>query len=263
MPALPPARVSLLTVSAIKGLGVVHPREIELTPTGASGDRAFFLVDENDALISVTRTGAWLGLTAEYDRAAGRLTVGSPGGTLLSEEVKPSEPVLADFYGYRSASGRVVEGPWSDLFSTLANRAVRLVLADGENGGVDVRPATLLGDESVAELARRAGVDVDPRRFRMLIGFSGGAPHTEDTWEGRSLGVGEALVRVEGPVKRCGTVTRNPSGGAADLRVLRLIKDYRGLGESVFGRGVNFGVYADVIRPGRVRVGDELELDAT
>ncbi len=97
----------------------------------------------------------------------------------------------------------------------------------------------------------------------MLIGFSGGAPHAEDTWEGRSLGVGEALVRVEGPAKRCGTVTRNPSGGAADLRVLRLIKDYRGLGESVFGRGVNFGVYPDVIRPGRVRVGDELELDAT
>ncbi|WP_169988540.1 MOSC domain-containing protein [Microbispora sp. H10836] len=256
--------VSLLTTSAIKGLGVDHPREIELTPTGARGDRAFFLVDEDGSLISVTRTGTWVGLTAEYDRAAGMLTVGSPDGMWLEEEVRLGDRLVADFYGYRSVPGRIVEGPWSDLFSTLANRVVRLVLADEENGGVDVRPVTLLGDESVAELTRRAGVpNVDCRRFRMLIGFSGAAPHAEDTWEGRTLRIGEAVVRVEGPVKRCGAVTRNPASGAADLKVLRMIKDYRGLGESMFGRGVNFGVYADVIRSGRIRVGDELDLDAT
>jgi len=43
--------------------------------------------------------------------------------------------------------------------------------------------------------------------------------------------------------------------------VLRLIKAYRGFGETVLGRGVTFGVYAEVVAPGRIRVGDEIELD--
>jgi len=40
-----------------------------------------------------------------------------------------------------------------------------------------------------------------------------------------------------------------------------LIKAYRGFGETVLGRGVTFGVYAEVVAPGRIRVGDEIELD--
>ena len=38
------------------------------------------------------------------------------------------------------------------------------------------------------------------------------------------------------------------------------IRAYRGLQDSVFGLGANFGVYADVVQPGRVRVGVHLSL---
>jgi uncharacterized protein YcbX len=40
-----------------------------------------------------------------------------------------------------------------------------------------------------------------------------------------------------------------------DLDTLRLIKDYRGVRD---GKYVDFGVFGDVERPGRVRVGDSV-----
>jgi MOSC domain-containing protein YiiM len=39
-----------------------------------------------------------------------------------------------------------------------------------------------------------------------------------------------------------------------------MIKSYRGVQVNEFGRGVNFGVYADVVAEGLVRVGDPLSV---
>ena len=116
----------------------------------------------------------------------------------------------------------------------------------------------------MAELARHAGVpDVDSRRFRMLIEFSSSEPHLEDSWDGRLLEVGGAVLRGGGPVQRCAATTRDPDSGAVDLQTLRVIRNYRGQQDSVFGLGSNFGVYADVVEPGTVSVGDLLTLGSS
>jgi hypothetical protein len=41
---------------------------------------------------------------------------------------------------------------------------------------------------------------------------------------------------------------------------VQVIRAYRGLRDTLFGPGVPFGVYADVVTPGRVGVGDSLQL---
>jgi hypothetical protein len=64
-------------------------------------------------------------------------------------------------------------------------------------------------------------------------------------------------VRVGGPVPRCATTTRDPTTGIRDLDTLHAIKSYRGLRD---GRKLDFGVYGEVERPGRVRVGDPAQL---
>nr|MBA2536633.1 MOSC domain-containing protein [Actinomycetota bacterium] len=118
-------------------------------------------------------------------------------------------------------------------------------------------PVSLLSDASLDELARQSGESgVDGRRFRMLIHLAGCQPHEEDSWIGRRVRVGEALVRVTEPNARCRMTTRNPDTGIRDFDTLRAIKNYRGVREK---KAIDFGVYAEVEEPGRVAVGDAVE----
>jgi uncharacterized protein len=61
-------------------------------------------------------------------------------------------------------------------------------------------------------------------------------------------------------VPRCAATTRDPGRGARDLPTVRMIRSYRGVRENEFGRGVNFGVYADVVAEGVVRVDDPVSV---
>ena len=56
---------------------------------------------------------------------------------------------------------------------------------------------------------------------------------------------------------RCATTTRDPQTGERDFDTLRTIKNYQGLRD---GKNIDFGVYGAVEQPGRVRVGDPVEL---
>ncbi|MEV4420609.1 MOSC domain-containing protein [Patulibacter sp. NPDC049589] len=253
--------VSRLSVTAIKGFALEHPDKVELAVHGAVGDRDFVVVDAEDRLVSITKTGAWVGLRATYDREADRLGVRDADGGVWEGQVAFGAPVDVDMFGLRRSPGRVVEGPWSALLSDRAGRAVRLVRTDGPGDGSDVHPVTFLGDATVDHLAREAGLaTVDARRFRMLFAIGGSPAHAEDGWEGRRVRVGDAVVEVGGPVPRCAGVTRHPDGGDRDVPVVRMIKAYRGLQDTELGPGVALGVYGRVIRPGRVRVGDAVEL---
>lgn len=254
-------RVTRLSTTPIKGLALHHPDAVDVQRTGVVGDRRFYLVDDRDALFSIAKTGGLVGLSAEYDEAAGRLTLHAGDAVVAEGPVVPAAPHVADFFAFKSVPGRLVPGPWDDVLSAHAGRRVRLVLADRVDGAHDVEPLTLLGDASTRRLAEQAGVpEVDSRRFRMLIEFDGAAPHAEDGWQGRYLQMGTVVAEVGGPVQRCAGTTRNPLTGDVDLRTLQLIGDYRGRQDSVFGLGFNFGVYATVVTEGRIRVGDSLEL---
>jgi uncharacterized protein YcbX len=254
-------QVTRLSTTPIKGLGLHHPDEIDVRCTGVVGDRRFYLVDDRDALFSIAKTGALVGVTAEYDEAAGRLTVTEGGQVVADGSVVPGETHTADFFAFKKVDGRLVPGPWDEVFSERTGRRLRLVLADRLDGAHDVEPLTLLGDASTRRLAEQAGVgEVDSRRFRMLIEFDGAAAHAEDGWLGQRLQIGTVVAEVGGPVQRCAGTTRNPVSGEVDLRTLQLIGDYRGRQDSVFGMGFNFGVYATVVSEGRIRVGDTLTL---
>ena len=253
--------VTRLSVTPIKGLALSHPPSIDVTDTGALGDREFYLVGADDRLVSITKTGALVGLRASWDADHQVLSISDSGGVVFTSDISLGAPHDANFFEFRQARGRVVEGDWGQLFSDLAGQPLSLVKADEANGGRDVEPLTLLGDASSAELARHSGLDqVDSRRFRMLIEFDGAAPHEEDTWDGRVINVGGAVIVGGGTVQRCAGTTRNPLTGEIDLRTLTLIGGYRGRQQSIFGPGFNFGVYATTVAPGRVSVGDLLQI---
>ena len=255
------ARVTRVSTTPVKGLALHHPDAILLLRTGAAGDREFFVIDGRDRLISIWKTGRLVRFRAVHDTPSGRITLSRAETKVCDGPVQLGTPVIADFYGERTVAGTVVEGPWNAVLSDAVGEPVRLVRASDPGAGHDEYPVTLLGEESVAELARQSGASpVDARRFRMLISFSGLPAHIEDCWQGQTIQIGEALVRVGGPVPRCAATTRDPDGGVRDLPTVRMIRSYRGVQGNEFGRGVNFGIYADVVREGVVRVGDPLSV---
>ena len=82
------------------------------------------------------------------------------------------------------------------------------------------------------------------------------APHEEDTWAGRRVRVGDAVIRVDEPVPRCVVTTLDPSTGVRDFPTLKVIKSYRGTNAE---QQLEFGVYAEVVEQGDVSVGDLVE----
>lgn len=251
-------RVTRLSTTPVKGLALHHPESIRIDETGAVGDRLFYLADERPSLVSIAKVGSLVGISAEYDAATSRLTLREGDDVIVEDEVRLGREIDADFFAFRTAPGRVVEGPFSEILSERAGRALRLVKATDTLRAHDVEPLTLLGEGSVDRLSEMAGESVDSRRFRMLVEFDGGEAHVEDTWLGRSIQIGDATLIGGGPVQRCAGTTRNPDTGTVDLKTLALIGEYRGRQDSVFGPGFNFGVYARCVVPGEIRVGDDV-----
>jgi uncharacterized protein YcbX len=249
------ARVAWLNVAPIRGTALTARDEIRLETWGVVENRRFYLVDTNGRRFTLTRSGVLARAEAAYDPETERLTVRFDGDGTIDGTIELGDAIETDFYGPRRVTGRVVVGPWADAFSQLAGRRLRLVKLDRPGQAhVPGTAASLVSEESLAELARHAGAErVDGRRFRMLIGLEGvERPHAEDDLVGRRFRVGEALLEGTDFDARCMIPTRNPDTGEVDLDTLRLIKEYRGLREG----DVDFGIYAAVIEPGRVRVGD-------
>jgi uncharacterized protein YcbX len=256
--------VSWLSVAPVKGLALTPRDELALESFGALENRRFHLLDERGRFVNgLTRLERSLfAVVPRWEPHADTLSLTFPDGAVVDGHVELGEPVSTWFYN-RDEPGRIVQGPWARALSDYAGRELRLVRTDEPGRAVDRvdGSVSIVSDESVDELARQAGVDVaDARRFRMLVGVQGGKPHLEDTWIGRDVRIGEALVRVHEQVARCAITTKNPDSGERDLDTLRVIRRYRGTrGE----KQIDFGVYGEVVERGRVHVGDPVEPLAT
>jgi uncharacterized protein YcbX len=256
------ARVSWLTIAPVKGLALRHPKEILLERHGVAENRRFYLVEPDGRRFGARECGELFEIEADYDAAAGRLSLRFPGGQVVDGEVRLGGQLETDFWG-RPVAGRLVEGPWAEALSAFAGRPLRLARSDEPGAGVDRGtargPVTLVSDASLAELGRQSGGDVpvDGRRFRMLVGVDGCGPHEEDSWLGLPVRIGEATVRLTATVGRCVVTTRNPDTGERDFDTLKAIKAYRG--QNPVTRELDLGVYGFVVEPGRVRVGDPVE----
>jgi uncharacterized protein len=249
--------VSRLSVAPVKGLAQHHPDEILIERTGVPGNRQFLMLDETGRLFSGIRHGRLVTVVAEYLRDPDRLSFRFPDGSVVEDEVRLGAAEVVNLWDTPRPS-HVVEGPFSAALSAFVGKPLRLFRADAEGGAVDERVVSMLSEASLEELGRQSGHDgpVDGRRFRMLVTVAGVAAHEEDEWIGRRLRLGEAVVTVVETCVRCATTTQNPENGARDFDTLREIPAYRGFAN---GKHVEFGVYADVEEPGRVRVGDSVE----
>ena len=247
--------VSEISIAPVKGFRLAHPGEVQLTCDGVVENRRFLLVDGDGRRLRSSLTAWPVVVRGEYDADEEQLRMRFPDGVEVAGSALELAETLHPHFGDRVVAARVVQGPWTERLSELAGHPVRVV-RPARPGECFVHPVTLMSEASIGRLAQEAGQDVDGRRFRMLFTVDGCEPHEEDAWLGTRVRVGEAVVRVALPVDRCAATTRDPDTGARDLDTLRLIKSYRGLRE---GKNIDFGVAAEVVEPGTVRVGDTVE----
>lgn len=114
---------------------------------------------------------------------------------------------------------------------------------------VDAAPLLVLTTASLrAGESLHPNGDWDPRRFRpnLLLDLDGEG-WVEDAWVGQRLQVGTATLAPVERCVRCTMVTRPQPGLEADVDVFRTLARHH---------GARFGVWTEVLTPGRLSVGD-------
>jgi uncharacterized protein YcbX len=109
---------------------------------------------------------------------------------------------------------------------------------------------SLINLASVSELEARMNHALTPQRFRANLYLRGAPPWAEFDWIGREIQLGDVVLRIPSRIPRCAATHVNPETGARDANVVK------GL-QKAYGH-YDMGVYAEVIRAGRINVGDNV-----
>jgi len=207
--------VAWIHVAPIKALAIEARQRVALGLKGVEGDRRFCLIDPEGRMTNAKRVATLVAVRPEFADAGRHLTLHMPDGARVAADISLDEALDITIFG-RTMRARPVVGPWSEALSAIADRPLRLVRIEEDGDGVDRAEngggATLLSASSLEALAMAAGVagPVDPRRFRMLFGVADVPAHTEDTWIGRPVRLGGAVVVPPGTVGRAAVTTVAP-----------------------------------------------------
>jgi uncharacterized protein YcbX len=231
-------RISALYVYPVKGCRAAAVDEAAVGPLGLDGDRRFAFVTE-DGLALTQRDQPLLATVCPHlEPEALRLDLGG-----LAEVVVPvssfTQLASVDVWG-KSVPGRAA--PWIRELDDYLGASVRFVMLEGaaQRSFADSRPVLVA---TSAMLARLGLPDIGMERFRPNVVLEG-----DGNW--RALRGEHVLLEYSKPCGRCEVTTIDQASGA------RLGPEpLRTLNERFDG---NFGDYYQVLRPGRLRRGEEL-----
>jgi uncharacterized protein YcbX len=243
-------RVIAAGFAPVKGTRHLTYDEIVLEASGPVGDRRYCLIDETER--RVLRTVQHPQLMAVVARTHDdRLEVTMPSGATVAEAPRPTGTMLPCDYWGREVPVELLDGPHAELFSDYLGKPVRL--AEAPPGGVVFdAPVTLVGTASLRDLGEHAdhpGLPAEAGRFRATLVVETDEPYVEESWLGREIPLGGARLRVGVPIPRCAVIDAHPETGERGARLLKTLAGYRPTNQA---GEPSFGVYAEVVAPGRV-----------
>lgn len=168
------------------------------------------------------------------------------------EEARPQEVEVT----VTAPSGEKFPIQSHELRQALEARSGReLFLLHDSRGSYDVAPVSLISRQTIARIAEESETKEDPLRFRpnLLVDLENREAFDELNWVGRILRVGNgARIAITEADQRCMMITLDPASAKPSPAVLRCV---------VQQHKQCAGVYATVLTPGEIRVGDEVLLE--
>jgi uncharacterized protein len=204
----------------VKSLGGERLESVELLPDGFPGDRVLRVVDARGEPVTARTRPGLLALAASVN--------GDHHAPLVDGQQWDSDGVVA-------------------AVVTTAGDGARLVRPAGGDHAFDESPLLVATDGAIAALG------YDGRRFRPNIVVAGVEGMEERGWDGRRLRIGASGAEVDlGHLcERCVLTTFDPDTQEQDPDVLRTVNAEL---DGLFARN------CWVARPGRIAVGDPVEL---
>ena len=164
---------------------------------------------------------------------------------------RPPEPGTDQRAALREVFARTPDEPLPDLSGFPAE----LLEYESPPGTYfDAYPLLLLSSNALAALQRAAPRSlIDVRRFRpnLLFDWGSDSRFPENDWCGKTLRLGSATLAVEMACPRCVMTTHGFAELPKDPSIMRSL---------VREAGGNLGVYASVLEPGCITVGDRPEV---
>lgn len=224
------ATVRTLRRYPVKSMGGEALASVDVDRRGLVGDRWFAVRDADGRLASGKDSRRFRRRDTVFDYTA-RTT--------------------GDHVEVRGAAGtwRVGE-PDLDLELSQAMGAPVAVQPEGDVPHQDDGSISLIGSATLAWCVEQWGIDADPRRLRVNIVVDTAEPFVEEEWLGGAVAIGSSVLRPLQRIPRCRMIDIDQDGATSEGRWLRLLGEHR---------EASLAIYADVVEPGTIAVGDGVE----
>jgi uncharacterized protein YcbX len=238
----PIASIAALYVYPVKSMAGIAAQEAHVGFDGILGDRQYSFIRGDQA---ARNSFPWM--TA---RQSASMLLYKPQFAQA-----PTPDVPEPGVSVRTPAGAVCEPNDSGLCQELADKLGHPVfLLKSGRGLFDCQHVSLFSLATVRALAEEAGCPIDPRQFRANVYLEPGSQRAfdEESWTDCLLQIGaDVLIGVTQRDSRCMMVNLNPDTGEQNPRVLKTIA------QAHQGQA---GIYANVVRPGLIRVGDAIRV---
>jgi uncharacterized protein len=215
----------------VKSMGGESLDLVVVDPRGLAGDRWYAVTDRDDKLASGKDSRRFRRRDAVFDWSAATtadgVVVSGPGGSWPA-----GSPSL----------DRALTEAMGDVVRLQAEADAAVQHQDGSQ-------VSIVGTASLAWCREHLGVDADPRRLRVNVLVETAEPFVEETWVGSEVSLASVRFRLVERIQRCRMVDLAQDGVPTTERFLKALGGDREL---------CLGVYADVVEPGEIAVGDEV-----
>jgi uncharacterized protein YcbX len=240
--------------------------EADLTPAGLDGDRGHALIHTaTGRVVSAKNPRLWRAMLTLRAAGAPTVTITFPGGTAAASTDPGIDERLSGFLG-QPVTLSATPPPGAQMEHASPGDVIRYGVAAQVR--TELRP---LGTGTFFNFAALhlittstlASAGADPVRYRpnIIVDTPGQDGYPENDWLDRELAIGETVLRVIARTPRCAVPTlQHGTELGKDPAALRVLAE-RNRVPAFGGRGPEpcAGVYAQVVRPGRIGVADPVQ----